>query len=224
MFRKLLMTTVSLLLLGLNVNAEATTLTFDFTGDCDDCAFAGNPLDQNFNPFDDGLTQSVTGSLRLEGVSFVNGVIDNVQNLVFEYNGSNLINPFALDDPFLRTLQNLDPTTGMVLPGLELTISSSSNVNNPFNVFPDPAFPNFCTSLGLDVLGLSACEGVEMVTFALDSEGNFSISGTPGFDIGTGGTLTPVSPVPLPAAFWFFGTALIGLFGVTRKRAGAMTG
>ena len=99
-----------------------------------------------------------------------------------------------------------------------LVLSSSSNPNSLF----DFDFPNFCTNQGELVLGAtgnSDCNMVGIVEFMLDSQGEFSVSGSIPFDVGGGGTLTPVSAVPLPAAFWFFGMALVGLIGVGRKKA-----
>jgi hypothetical protein len=48
-------------------------------------------------------------------------------------------------------------------------------------------------------------------TATLDASGNLMI---------TGNTVTP--PVPLPAAVWLFGSGLLGLFGVSRRRAAAV--
>jgi len=217
MFRKLLVAAVSLVLLGLNANAQASTLNFTFTGECDDCAFMGNPSDEDFDPLGDGLTQTVTANLRFDGVTITNGAITSAEGFLFEYGGSSLINPFAFNDAFLDTSFNL-LATGDVVPDNVLILSSSSNPNSEF----DFNFPDFCTAQGQLVFGESGdsgCSSVGIVEFMLDSEGNFSVSGTEAFDIGVGGTLTPVSAVPLPAAFWFFGSALLGLIGVGRKRA-----
>ena len=39
--------------------------------------------------------------------------------------------------------------------------------------------------------------------------------------VGTGSAVSDVAPVPLPAALWLFGTGLVGLIGVGRRRAKA---
>jgi len=215
MLRKLLVTSVSLVLLGFNVSAHATTLNFIFTGECDDCAFNGDPIDPNFDPLNDGLTQTVTANLRVYGADIVGDEIVGFDDLLFEYQGSNLINPFSFDQPFL--FGGFD-VNGNVMGDEPFILSSSSNPDDPFGV----GFPNFCTPTGRAVLGASfdsACDDVGMVEFMLDSDENFSISGNFAFDIGSGGSLTAVSPVPLPAAFWFFGTGLVGLIGVARRKA-----
>jgi hypothetical protein len=47
----------------------------------------------------------------------------------------------------------------------------------------------------------------------LDANGNLTIAGN---------ATTPPPPVPLPAAVWLFGSGLLGLFGVSRRRAAAV--
>jgi hypothetical protein len=47
-------------------------------------------------------------------------------------------------------------------------------------------------------------------TATLDASGNLTIAGN------------VTSPVPLPAAVWLFGSGLLGLFGVSRRRAAAV--
>lgn len=57
---------------------------------------------------------------------------------------------------------------------------------------------------------------------AVVTDGRFSASNFTSFD--TSGsfevvyTYSPVSPVPIPAAFWLFGTALVGFIGISRRR------
>lgn len=49
-----------------------------------------------------------------------------------------------------------------------------------------------------------------------------SISVTPGFSfLGLSGDTLDFTPVPVPAAVWLFGSALIALFGVRRSKASA---
>jgi len=50
------------------INAQAASLVFNFTGECDDCAFSGSPADAGFDPLGDGLTETVTGTLVLPNV------------------------------------------------------------------------------------------------------------------------------------------------------------
>jgi len=48
---------------------------------------------------------------------------------------------------------------------------------------------------------------------------NHTIGGVTNSVIGEGPTYLPVSEVPVPAAVWLFGTALIGFVGLSRKRS-----
>ena len=196
-------------------NANASPYVFNFTGECDDCAFSGNPTDIGFDPLNDGLTQSVSATLTLTDASIgSDGFLHvGVGDAIFTYNGSSLINSFTMFDPYTFT-SGLLPT-GQVQTGSSFKISSSANAANPDISFD---FPNFCTALGEAVLDVDGCYRVGQVSFELDSLGNFSVSGTRAFDIGGDGQLTPVSAVPAPTAIWLFGTALLGFIGVARRK------
>jgi len=200
----------------LAADADALDITLDFSGECDDCAFAGLPSDPGFDPLDDGLTQSVSATLSLTGLS-VNGggLIEflGAGTATFAYHGSSLINPFTMTDPFLFTTALT--TSGAVQPGSTFTFGSSQNATNPG---PPVSFdfPDFCTSLGQQVLGFSSCSNIGLVEFELDSTGAWSVSGTEPFDMGTGGQFV-VSNVPEPGSFALLGLGLVGV-GFVRRR------
>ena len=63
--------------------------------------------------------------------------------------------------------------------------------------------------------------GDSLLNYALGNENGFAFAAhIAGFDNGgqsSGWFGTPVSPVPVPAAFWLFGTALIGFIGISRR-------
>ena len=148
------------LVLFLSPVAHALTLTLSFSGECDDCAFSGDPNDEGFNALGDGLTQSVTARLIMDGLSMDSGnVIDYTGSgtVIFEYDGSSLINPFTMHDPYLFT-PGLK-TDGTVINGGSFHLASTQNITDP----ADPLsfdFPNFCTSLGQAVLGEENCSFV----------------------------------------------------------------
>ena len=204
-----------------NVNAAVMEpvfdFTFNFTGECDDCAFSGDPTDAMFDPLNDGLTETVTATLILTGISLSpDGLIEyrGAGDARFNYHGSSLINAFTLFDPFLFTTA-LTPT-GQVQPGNEFIFESSQNAANPDISF---RFSDFCTPLGRQVLdrgGFGACDNIGLVGFSLDSVGNFAVFGNVASDIGTGGGFT--TQVSEPATIWLFGSALLGLFGASRFR------
>jgi len=216
MYKKLRLATTLLCFFGLSGYAHAITVNFDFTGECDDCAFAGNPGDPGFNPLNDGLTETVTARLSIDGLSVDNGMIDyrGAGNVTFTYNGSSLVNSFAMADPYTFSTGLL--TTGAVADGFEFRLSSTQNYTDPNNPISFD-FPNFCTGLGEQVLGFGDCNFVGDITFLLDSNGNWSISGMGAADIGTNGQFA-VSTVPVPGAVILFASGLIGLVGFTRRR------
>lgn len=214
-----------------SLGTNAATLAFDFTGQCDDCAFNGNPGDAGFDPINDGLTETVTGRLTLTGVSVgSNGVILYGPNArgAFAYHGSSLINPFTVGAydhlTFIGTSTLL--ASGQVQSGSSFTFGSGDNQTDPNNPL-DFDFPNFCTDLGRQVFSPSnsqgtviptgpgnpsACDNVGDVTFFLDSNGDWNITGTMAFDIGGSGQFV-VASVPLPGSAALLVT---GLFGFTR--------
>lgn len=217
MNKLLRLVTTSWFLFALSGYAHAITIDFDFTGECDDCAFNGAPGGEGFDPLNDGLTETVTGTLSIDGLSVdSNGMIDytGVGTVTFTYNGSSLINPFTMGSPYLFTSGLL--TSGEVANGFEFQYASTENLADPNNpVFFN--FPNFCTPLGEQVLGFG-CDGVGDITFTLDSVGNWSIDGVSPSDVGTNGQLV-VSAVPIPAAVYLFGSGFLGLLGIARRKA-----
>ncbi len=72
-----------------------------------------------------------------------------------------------------------------------------------FSVLGTPAFLDG----GVDTVGL------------VDGTYKLLVVGTTGFNIALGNA---VSNVPVPAAVWLFGSALMGLFGVSRRKSTAL--
>lgn len=185
--------------------ATAMPVDFKFTAQCDDCAFNGNPGDIDFDPFDDGLFEVVTGTLHLNDDTLnAQGLIDvggsNFES--FDYDGSSLLNPFTFTDP--STIRGLLSPTGAVDPSEALVIQTSAG-----------DFSDFCTALGAQLL--DDCSGVGLAFFELDSSGTWSVFGTESFDTGGGGQL---AVVPEPASGVMLSLALLGA-GYARRETNA---
>jgi len=212
---KIIQSAIALLFIfSLSSYVQAITVTFNFTGECDDCAFSGNPGDVGFNPLNDGLTETVNATLSIVGLDEINGMIGNsgAGTVVFSYGGSSLLNPFTMADPY--TFSNGLMTNGQIASGFEFRISSSVNYADPSNPV-NFDFPNFCTALGEQVLRPGSCDFIGDITFLLNDAGNWNISGTQPEDIGTNGQF---SVVPIPGAIVLFASGFIGLIGFARRK------
>jgi len=195
------------------MGAEARAFDFTFTGQCDDCAFAGAPGDPEFDPFGDGLFETVTGTLTLSDVSTnPQGRIevDGSNFVSFTYHGSSLLNPFTFTDPYL-VRGELSPA-GAIQPGEPLRIETSQG-----------DFSSFCTALGVLVLAEDGvvCGSVGLAFFELDASGAWSVSGSEPFDTGNDGQLAPAVPEPGAAASLALGPLGAGLLRCRRRRATA---
>ncbi len=219
MYKSISRAALFLCLFSLSIYAQAFTVTFNFTGECDDCAFSGSPSDEGFDPLNDGLTETVTGQLIIDGVDVdpSTGMIDyrGVGSVMFHYDGSSLINPFTMGGPHAFSDGLL--TSGDVASGYTFNYWSTQNLADPANPISFN-FPNFYTPLGAEVLCLGGiCTPVGNIGFHLSSDGSWSITAIGAADIGGSGQLTP-SSVPLPGALLLFGSGIIGFFGAARRR------
>ena len=115
------------------------------------------------------------------------------------------------------TVASLGFTSGTLLTGT-LTDFGFPNVgSDPFEFLLDVTGGDAAGLYG----GVPAGVILSGTGFDGDFNGNFDnlalLDGVP--TPGTGTAVADVAPVPLPAALWLFGTGLLGLIGVSRRRA-----
>jgi hypothetical protein len=121
-------------------------------------------------------------------------------------------------------------SSGDIVDGSVFNLESTLNLTDPSNPMSFN-FPDFCTTLGEQVLGGvgdpgdiaiggvgGGCQSVGDIQFQLASNGDWSIVGSMPSDIGISGSFAP-SPVPLPAAVYLFASGIVGLVGFARRRS-----
>ena len=95
------------------------------------------------------------------------------------------------------------PATLIIGPGPYTNANGSITDNDPHNLFIDPS-----ATWTLAFAGATASTVISNVIFSFGT--------TPGADVGT--------PVPIPAAVWLFGSGLLALVAIARRRQGRMRG
>lgn len=178
-----------ILLAGLCTNAYATTLTF------------ADPTTVN------GATGIITGGKSWDVVLLDGKCVD-------------LFNGCDEDSDFAPIQESDELDVRNVLIGLLTEINAQGY--NQTNIFGcgNPSNCNVHSPIGYDELGMTVLTGFGSFIGTNISGGPQAIN--PERDFGAENVLawarvTP-SPIPVPAAAWLFGTALIGLFGLKRMR------
>jgi hypothetical protein len=152
----------------------------------------------------------ITGSMGLGGAFTASGGTD-------------------LSDATMLDLTSATGTSGGGDIGSTVGFNTPGTVNNsPFSFNPFAAVPNLLQIGGWQV-DLATLSIVDQTTSILNLAGTGTISGN-GFDLtptqwslsanATGSTYSmTVTAVPIPAAVWLFGSGLLGLVGIARKKA-----
>ncbi len=202
-------------LIALNVSASPLL----FTGECDDCAFDSDLIAEGVfggTPSDllnDGLSESVSGSLELINFDTSNGFynLTGSSDAVFTYNGSSLLNSFVASS-FTPSFFENDAlaTNGDIAPGQFIFMQFNSIATSG----------DLCTSTGAILFGAN-CSSTTM-QFGLSSAGTWLLQPLPNlpFDQGFYGQLT--AAVPEPSTMIMFMLSLLGLGFInstTRKSA-----
>lgn len=223
---------------GNNMDRQAieSTLTYDdSTGE----GFTGSLSIANFDTF--GATASIY-DISLQRYNDTNLIVGN---MLADWNTNTGI-PLSMvwDATGLFNAIDYGLQSGDVISGTNLrrdgTVIADVNSATPASDSLDPVYnglyhqgpaPLAMTTLNTAML---CTPGVDCIGNALSGGGPFiddGIAGSPmidgpfqglsvNFDIGSGNslTVTSVSEVPVPAAIWLFGSGLIGLAGIARRK------
>jgi hypothetical protein len=176
-------------LAGVGTN-DATVLEFDFTLDAGGDAFFSYVFGSDeYNEFVDQEVNDVFGFF-LDGTE----VADNVALI-----------PGSTDPVSIDTV-NLDDNSAFY----------NNNDIDDGGTFPFE-YDGFTTPLNIALLGLT--EGAHHLTLAIADGGDWVWDSGVFLQADSFSTAPPpTSEVPVPAAVWLFGTALIGFIGISRRR------
>ena len=191
--------------------ANAVLLNFDDQG------YSGPGLFSQASPLTvtevlDGVTVEVTGGTILTNTSFLPGNATSVYGTADFFSGG--VNPITVT--FSENITNffLDVFNGNTAP-VEYLVSDNNGNSTQF-LLPDNL------SGGFETVGFAAT-GTVVTILALAPppeaccDWDFFID-----NINFNAPLPPdLNPIPVPAAFWLFGTFLVGLVGFNRRRKAA---
>jgi hypothetical protein len=181
-------------------NANASTI-YTYTGN-------------NFTDVTAPYTTSMNVTLQFETASPLSGTgsMVSVSSEILSYTISDGINTLTETDSTIDLLMNIDTTTGQPTEwAIHVTdefgksvgdiVNRMSTIYYDFSGGPDRALEAECVFMpieGGECMGLIG--GANAIVFNLPgSSGTWSV-------------------VPIPAAFWLFGSGLIGLIGVTKRK------
>ena len=189
------------------LTSGSTSFSFDGDGDfIDDVIFSTtDPL--GFNTVGPGSNQSFINEPGLEGttllspdlrVDFLNGAV------------TNLSFGFAVDN----SQDGVDGVTFSIFDSSDALLNLTTQLG--YYTLPDgvnsSSFPEGFVDLSF--LGIAS---YAIFDFSNNSAPRYIIDNL----TGTFGSTEDISPIPVPAAAWLFGSALLGFFGFSRKKANA---
>ena len=195
-----------------SVSAQASNINFDDQGLTGPPLFSSTSL-QTVNLTVDGVAVSISGGTILSNTNFLPGNTTSVYGTADPYL-TGAVNPITItfDSPisnFFLDIYNGNTETVDYLVSDNLGNSSAftllDNLTGDFQTVGFAATGSIVT-----ILALAAPQGACCAfDFFIDNI-NFNAPLPPG-----------LNPVPVPAAVWLFGTALIGLIGFGKRRKAA---
>ena len=199
---------ITALSLGLAMNAQAASFHYETDLDLTDLRYQATI---------NGVTDNIAANInRFDLGSGLDGPID-VQITSGNYSGFTTSLGFALTtDPNDTLIANPDTFLQLTAPNADVTQFFNDNVDGwVLYSWGSSNIPPSSTTNITDQLGPLFFDPNENY-FAFIAGGSVAqATVSVSLDISDG---NDVNPVPLPAAVWFFGSGLIGLIGVSRRK------
>lgn len=192
-----------------------------FTGFTDETAFnLANtaPLTlESFESFSTGDSSIVTPDLTLTTSPTV-GSINEVWTGVYPTDGANYLG-WAFSDGGSLTLAFNSPQTAF---SMDITDISTVSLDQSISVFADGLATPVVADFLYPARGFSGHGGLDFLALISDTPfSSLTFTLATGEWIGIDRLQYGINPVPVPAALWLFGTALIGLVGFGRRKKAA---
>ena len=155
-----------------------------------------------------------------------------IANMFYDWNGNNFAVQVVLDGSGLFAEINAGVTTGDIFDATTCAASgacatpASNGIPTPPSLGPLPIGPALIATTSINTTGQT---GISTTLAQLSLGTDDGIGGSPqdngptlgfysNFDF-TNITVTNVSAVPVPAAVWLFGSGLLGLASITRRKS-----
>jgi hypothetical protein len=200
----------------------AGAVTFNFAGTVTSCT----PTCLSFAFLGTGST--LVGSMSFDDAALGDGTWNGGDVLGLSFTVADpALPPFGPSDPPNPVTDNpftLDPT----VDGGGLVVANGQNITTPRGTFGPPTVITSSgtydgSSLDSGIMDIWLTQGLlagNGAVIRLDfNTGTFAVNIFEGIIFVAGGTFTNAAVIPVPAAVWLFGSALLGLAGLRRRRA-----
>ena len=203
--------------------ATSTTVTFA-GGFTDNGAYISDPATTSVTNLTVGPTGYLAGGvsdLWLVSGNFIN---NSTQNTLWNTSLSTLGFTSSTGDLFDLAGKNVGAiaagyTNNFAWGTLDLTrMTGALTLGTGNGSFTDALYVNSLLGALISGTGITNIAGDGLNLYYLASNAANAYLGDKTYGLGGGGELIPVSAVPLPAAFWLFGSGLLGLAGMARRQ------
>ena len=178
----------------------------------------------NFNLAGDNWTNFITGA-SLSAIKYVVGVGNGIDfgamltgaplmanaPLLFGIDTANSISGHAVDINAKVAVNNAENLSTLVLDSESPGVGQHANAKSAWGGWVQDPQAEYGQAIGFQLGQLNLNDGTNIATtFA----GKWKLDGN-----SLSFAAAPVSQVPLPAAVWLFGSALMGFFGINRRKS-----